>query len=185
MKVLVALANGSEDIEVVTVVDILRRAGACVTLASTGNELEVACMLGMRIVADKFIKDCVNDEWDLICLPGGMPGSEHLSDSVELRALLVKQNNEKKLIGAVCAAPEFVLKPLGIMDDKKSSCCNPREFRKLLHRKPTSDDGVVREDNFIYAPGPGCALKFARALVEALFGERKLKAMDEQLQFDI
>ena len=112
-NVLVPVAHGSEEIESVTIIDTLVRAGATVVVASVSDTLQVLCSRGVKITADTFIKDCVGKNWDLIVLPGGMPGAEHLRDSSDLSTLIKKQHSENKLLGAICAAPAVALAPLG------------------------------------------------------------------------
>ena len=89
-KVLVPIADGTEEIEAVCIIDVLRRAGAAVTVASVG-ELQISASRGVKLVADKLIGDCVDEIYDLVVLPGGMPGAEHLRDSKELVKILKDQ----------------------------------------------------------------------------------------------
>ena len=112
-NVLVPVANGTEEIEAVTIIDTLVRSGASVTIASIHNNNDdnnnindsyidrkiVICSRGVRIQANKFISDCIDIDWDLIVCPGGMPGAENLRDSVELKELLLRQEKDNKLIG--------------------------------------------------------------------------------------
>ena len=104
------------------------------------------------------------------CIPGGMPGSEHLRDSKELQQLLTKQNLEQKFISAICAAPAVVLVPLGILQGKNATCYPAAKFRDSMQKDFTSNDDVVIDQNVITSRGPGTSLKFALALVELLFG---------------
>ena len=100
--VLAAIADGIEDLESVCVIDVLRRAGAGVTVASVDNK-QITASRGVKIIADKLMADCTNDVFDLIVLPGGMPGAEHLRDCEELSVLLKQQNDNGRLYGAICA----------------------------------------------------------------------------------
>jgi transcriptional regulator GlxA family with amidase domain len=101
--VLVPIADGSEEIETACITDTLTRFGAHVTIASVGPTLECRMSRGIKVVADCPISDCVGKAWDLIALPGGMPGAEHLRDSADLVSLLQKQKADGKLYAAVCA----------------------------------------------------------------------------------
>jgi len=92
----VPIANGSEEIEAVCIIDVLRRAGAEVTVASV-DELQVTASRGVKLVADKRMVSCVETTYDLIVLPGGMPGAEHLRDSKPLVNLLKRQQEEGRL----------------------------------------------------------------------------------------
>jgi len=90
-QVLVPIADGTEELEAVCIIDVLRRAGASVTVASVGD-LQITASRGVKLVADQKIADCVADKYDLIVLPGGIPGAEHLRDSKELEILLRQPN---------------------------------------------------------------------------------------------
>lgn len=115
--VLVPIADGSEEIETTCITDTLTRFGAHVTVASVGPTLECRMSRGIKVLADCAISDCVGKAWDLIALPGGMPGAEHLRDSADLVSLLQKQKSEGKLYAAVCAGTLRVV------------CSNPRDGR--------------------------------------------------------
>jgi 4-methyl-5(b-hydroxyethyl)-thiazole monophosphate biosynthesis len=101
--VLVPIADGSEEIETTCITDTLTRFGARVTVASVGPTLACTMSRGITIVADCAISDCADKDWDLIALPGGMPGAQHLRDSPVLVDLLKKHKAAGKLYGAVCA----------------------------------------------------------------------------------
>jgi putative intracellular protease/amidase len=118
-KVLLPIAMGTEEMEAVILAGVLRRAGADVTLASVEDGLEVEASRGSHIVADKRIAACADQVFDLVALPGGMPGSVRLRDSVILQRITVRQAEEKRLYGAICAAPAVVLMPWGLHKRKK------------------------------------------------------------------
>jgi 4-methyl-5(b-hydroxyethyl)-thiazole monophosphate biosynthesis len=103
--VLVAVAHGTEEIEAVTVIDTLVRAGAKVTTASVSDNIQVTCSRGVKIEADVLISAVASESYDLIVLPGGMPGATHLRDSVPLKQMLTKQHADGKWGAAICAAP--------------------------------------------------------------------------------
>jgi 4-methyl-5(b-hydroxyethyl)-thiazole monophosphate biosynthesis len=119
--VLVPIADGTEEIEAVTIIDVLRRAGADVTVASV-NDLQVTASRGVRLVADCLIGQCVDRDHDLVVLPGGMPGAEHLRDSRELKRILQHHSDAGRLLGAICAAPAVVLEPHGLLENRKATC---------------------------------------------------------------
>jgi 4-methyl-5(b-hydroxyethyl)-thiazole monophosphate biosynthesis len=112
--VLVPVADGTEELEAVAIIDILRRAGAHLTVASV-NALQITASRGTRIVADKLLTDCTGTAYDLIVLPGGLPGSGHLRDSKELATMLRSQAAAGKLYAAICAAPVVVLHHHGLI----------------------------------------------------------------------
>lgn len=122
----------------------------------------------------------------LSCLPGGMPGSEHLRDNNVLQQLLIKQNAEGKFISAICAAPAVALVPLGILNDKKATCYPAAKFREMLQKEFTiSADAVVVDQNVITSQGPGTSLKFSLALVEALYGVEMKEKLAKEMCADV
>jgi 4-methyl-5(b-hydroxyethyl)-thiazole monophosphate biosynthesis len=169
-KVLVPLADGAEEIEAMTIIDVLRRAGADVTVAGVSATLVTAAH-GVRIEAEKRISECTDETWDLIVLPGGMPGSENLRDSKPLGDLLVKQQKEDRWYAAICAAPAVVLAPLGLLAGRHATCYPG--FTGQLRDATVSDERVVVDGRCITSKGPGSAMEFSVTLVSLLFGEAK------------
>jgi 4-methyl-5(b-hydroxyethyl)-thiazole monophosphate biosynthesis len=167
-KVLVAIADGTEELEAVTIIDILRRAGADVTVASVGKS-DVICSRGVRLTADAMISDCEGNEYDLIVLPGGLPGAEHMRDCAELIEMLKRQRGTGRLYAAICASPAVVLQPHGLLEGKKATCY-PSPNLDLPGR---TEDNVVVDGNCITSRGPGTALEFSLKLVVLLFGQAK------------
>lgn len=170
-KVLVPIADGSEEIEAVCIIDVLRRAGAEVTVASVERELQVTASRGVRIVADAKIDDCAGEAFDLIVLPGGMPGAERLRDSKTLSALLRRQKESERPYAAICAAPAVALQPHGLLEDRKATA-HPG-FVEQLKDRSRADSRVVVDGNVVTSRAPGTAIEFALALVAMLFGEEK------------
>lgn len=167
-KVLVAIADGTEELEAVTIIDVLRRAKADVTVASVGD-IQITASRGVNLVADAVISECVGNTYDLIALPGGMPGAEHLRDSSHLIEMLKGQAASSRLYAAICASPAVVLKPHGFLKDKKATC-----YPSLLSELDNAEQAkVVVDDNLITSQGPATALEFALKLVELLFDKQK------------
>ena len=171
-KVLVAIADGSEEIEVVCLVDVLRRGGAEVTVASVDG-LEIVASRGVKLVADKLISECVGQRYDLLALPGGMPGAEHLRDCAELTAMLKEQKQSGRLYGAICAAPAVVLAYHGLLEGRKATCYP--SLASELEKAETTDAPVIVDGNCVTSRGPGTAILFSLKLVELLFGSEKAK----------
>jgi 4-methyl-5(b-hydroxyethyl)-thiazole monophosphate biosynthesis len=171
-KVLVPIANGSEEIEAVCIIDTLRRAGAEVTVASVDG-LQLTASRGVKIVADAKIADCTGQTYDCIALPGGMPGAEHLRDSVELIGMLKKQKQAGRLYAAICASPAVALAPHGLLDGVRATCFP--SLRGKLNPRYASDERVVVDGNCVTSQGPGTAIEFALELIELLFGPEKAK----------
>ena len=169
-KVLVPIADGTEEIEAVCIIDVLRRAGDSVTVASVG-ELQVTASRGTKLVADKLIHECLEETYDLIALPGGIPGAEHLRDSGELAGMLKKQREEDRSYAAVCAAPAVVLQHHGLLTGLRATC-HPA-FVDELENKEALESRVVVDGNCITSRGAGTALEFALKLVEILHGREK------------
>jgi 4-methyl-5(b-hydroxyethyl)-thiazole monophosphate biosynthesis len=182
-KALVAVANGSEEIETVTVVDTLVRAGVQVTLASVERQHQVTTSRGVKIVADALITDTALHAvlFDAVVLPGGMPGAEHLRDSQPLMELVKKHVAEGKIVGAICAAPAVALASHHLLDNVKATCYPAPNFRVKLASHAHIDEPVVRDGQFITSQGPGTALAFSLVIAEALCGvqqaEKVAKAM--------
>jgi len=175
-KVLVAIADGTEELEAVTIIDVLRRAKADVTIASVGAK-QVTASRGVNLVADAIISECVGNTYDLIALPGGMPGAEHLRDSKELTDMLKDQAASGRLYAAICASPAVALKPHGFLKDKKATC-----YPSLLPELDNAEQAkVVIDGNCITSQGPATALEFALKLVELLFGKTKSEEIAEAM----
>jgi len=178
-KVLVAIADGIEELEAVTIIDVLRRAKTNVTVASV-NSKQVTASRGVKLVADVLIADCANQVYDLIALPGGMPGAEHLRDSKVLIELLKAQAKSGRYYAAICASPAVVLEPHGLLTDKKATCY-PSMAEKLDNWQ---NEKVIVDGNCITSQGPGTALTFSLKLVELLLGEEKCKEVAEAMLVD-
>jgi 4-methyl-5(b-hydroxyethyl)-thiazole monophosphate biosynthesis len=121
-------------------------------------------------MADVSIDDAAKEEWDLIALPGGMPGAEHLRDSAPLIEMLKRQNNAEKMYGAICASPAVVLALNGLVTEG-ATCYPAKGFREVL-ASPVDEDVVVK-DNLTTSQGPGTSLKFALMLGEQMYGKEK------------
>lgn len=173
-KVLVPIADGTEEIEAVTVIDVLRRAGADVTVASVGP-LQVTASRGVKIVADRILEDCREDTFDLIVLPGGIPGAEHLRDSAVLKDMLERQRRANRPYAAICAAPAVVLEPHGLLSGRRATC-HPA-FADRLSNREALESRVVTDELITTSRGPGTALEFALELVARLFGPEKAQAV--------
>jgi 4-methyl-5(b-hydroxyethyl)-thiazole monophosphate biosynthesis len=173
-KVLVPVADGSEEIEAVTIIDVLRRAGADVTVASVDG-LQITASRGVKLVADCLIGECREREYDLVVLPGGMPGAEHLRDDAVLKEILVRQSGAGQLFGAICAAPAVVLETHGLLRHRKATC-HPGHIQSLQDPSAAAELVVV-DGNCVTSQGPGTALAFALKLVELLFGREKMEAV--------
>ena len=165
-RVLVPIADGTEELEAVTIIDVLRRAGAEVTVAAV-HDLQVTASRGVKLVADTPIDACQGETYDMVVVPGGIPGAEHLRDSPVLRDLLVRQRAAGRWYGAICAAPAVVLGHHGLLGPEKATC-HPG-FADQLPDASQAHRSVVVSGRCITSQGAGTALAFALTLVERLF----------------
>jgi protein deglycase len=170
-KVLVPIADGTEEIEAVCIIDTLRRAGAEVTVASVTGKLQITASHGVKIAADALINDCVGGIFDLVVLPGGMPGATNLRDSKELADVLKNQQLDGRLYGAICASPVVVLQHHGLIGNRKATCYP--SFAAELQNPAPAETSVVVDGTLATSQGPGTAIEFALKLVELLFGRAK------------
>ncbi|CAJ1408886.1 unnamed protein product [Effrenium voratum] len=177
-RVLVPIAADSEEIETACITDVLTRAGAKVTVASCSGDLEVRMSRGLKILADQHIGDCVG-EYDVIALPGGMPGAEHLRDCKKLEAMLKEQKSSGRLTAAVCASPAVVFAHHGLLEKSATSYPAP-QFKELVGDK-WEDSRAVVDGNVITSQGPGTSLQFALKIVEQLYGKDKAEELAKQM----
>lgn len=169
--VLVPVAQGIEEMEAITIIDVLRRAGAKVVVASV-DELEIQAARGICFKADALLKDCMDQAFDLIALPGGIPGAENLKNSDDLAELLKRQAAQEKFYGAICASPAVVLHHHGLVTPGAVTC-HPG-FAGQIEGGTVQDQNVVRDGHCITSKGAGTALDFALELVDLLFDAKTL-----------
>lgn len=171
-KALVIIAEGYEDIEAVTPIDILTRSGVDVTIAAL-EDGQVKGAYGTTMVAHKPL-EMVDDEFDAVILPGGKKNAEALAADPKVREMLQKQNKEGKLIAAICASPSHVLgEAAGILKGRKATG-DPTFNDKLEASGATvTKERVTVDGNIVTATGPGSALFFALQITEELVGGSK------------
>ncbi|MEE1314213.1 MAG: DJ-1 family glyoxalase III [Faecalimonas sp.] len=169
-EVCVFLADGFEEIEGLTVVDLLRRAGVQVTTVSvTGNRM-VQGAHGIAVQADTLFEEFTYEMQDMAVLPGGMPGTRHLGAHTGLRKVLEQFYDEKKYIAAICAAPS-VLGEYGMLRGRKAVCYPG--FEEALTGADVLYDAVAVDAFVITSRGMGTAIPFSLKLIEILCGEAK------------
>ncbi|CAE8588961.1 unnamed protein product, partial [Polarella glacialis] len=178
-RVLVPVANDSEEIETACITDVLTRAGAMVTVASVEKELQVRMSRGLKVVADVFIGECVGQDWDVIALPGGMPGAERLRDSEDLTKLLKEQRTSGRWVAGVCASPAVVFATHGLLGE--SATCYPAPHFKEKIPGGWQDAQAVVDGNVITSQGPGTSLQFALKIVEVIYGRGKAEEIAAQM----
>lgn len=168
-RVLVPFADGSEEMEVVIIVDVLRRAGCDVVLASPGGAA-ATCSRGVVISPDAVLEEQQADDFDALVIPGGGPGTERLAALPHLLELARSFDAAQKVLGAVCAGPQ-VLQAAGLLDDRAFTC-HPGVGSDLPGRL---DQRVVVDGHLYTSQGPGTSMEFALALVVALKGTEVVK----------
>ena len=177
-SVLVLFADGSEELETVTVVNILRRAGISVTLAG----LEAGALRGSRgivLVPDTTLDDALQHSYDMVVLPGGQPGTDNLKADKRVLNCCGKWRMQGKYVTAICAAPS-VLATAGLLDGKQATGFPGTldAFPQVMQRS----SAVVEDGKLITSRGPGTAMDFALTLVERLAGKEKRLAVEAGLQ---
>ena len=178
-KVALYLAEGFEEIEALATADVLRRAEVEVDLIAVGGNREVSGAHNIRVVADTFIEDISHEKYDMMILPGGMPGTLNLDSSKMLKKQIIDFDLESKYIGAICAAP-LVIGKMGFLEDRQATCY-PGVESQLFGAVYKDDLDVVVDGNFITSRGPGTAIPFALKLVELLKGEEMSKNLASDL----
>ena len=174
-KVLVALAPGFEEIETFTVVDILRRAGARVVLAAT-EEGPIEGSRGVSILSDTLIDQVDDNDFDLLVLPGGQPGTTNLQKSTRVKAIIQNMYQSRKQIAAICAAPT-ILHLAGIL--KNTVVTSHPSVKDQLTGINYSEERVVVDGNIVTSRSPGTALEFSLKLVEILFGRDRMNIVNQ------
>ena len=172
-KVAIILAEGFEEIEALTTADILRRAGILCDLISIDREFVSSCH-DITVKADRIIDDSIN-EYDMIVLPGGLPGANNLAENSNLIETIKKFNNdENKYIAAICASPAIVLSKAGIIEKKFITSYPDEDFESLLEDANYVDELVVVDGNLITSRGPATTMLFAYKLVDMLSGNSEV-----------
>lgn len=175
-RVLVPIAPGFEEIETVAVIDILRRAEIDVITAGT-EEGEITGSRKVKIIPDVLIKDVVNDEnFDMIVLPGGMPGTTNLNKNENVKKILQRMSKQGKFTAAICAAPT-VLAALNITNGKNIT--SHPSVKETFKDESYSEERVVVDGNVITSRSPGTAIEFAMKLVETLVGIEKVEEINK------
>lgn len=179
-KLLVFIADGTEEVEVVTVVDYLRRAGVTVDLVSVMADLEVTGAHGIKIIADKFVQDVDSKDYDAVYSPGGLPGAYNIRDSKEVIEIYKDMYDDGKITSALCAAP-IVLDEAGLLEGKNVT--SYPGFEKELKAGNYKEDIVVVDSNVVTGRGPAIAAVLAFELIEQLEGTEKREEVEKGTLF--
>ncbi len=178
-KVLVPIATGFEEIEAVSIIDVLRRAEIEVLVASLGENTLVKGANGITIQTELEIKNISADDIEMIVLPGGWDGTYALADDKNVQRILKEMDAKGKQIAAICAAP-FALNKAGVL--KENYTCYPSVEEQIREEGYQGDSSMVVEDtNVMTSRGPGTAMCFALEIVKKLKGEETFKALKSGL----
>ncbi|MCH9813077.1 MAG: DJ-1/PfpI family protein [Epsilonproteobacteria bacterium] len=173
-SVLVPLATGFEEIEAVSIIDVLRRGGIQVTTASVESDQNVTGANGITIVANNQLDYVDPNEFDMLVLPGGHDGAVTFKESDKVQSMIKMFDVSKKPIGAICAAP-MALAEAGVI--KNSYTCYPSYEEGIGTEKFTDAHKVVVDENITTSRGPGTAICFALSIVKQLVGEETHNAL--------
>lgn len=178
-NVLVPLAQGCEEIEAVTVIDLLRRAGINVVAAGLDEE-PVRASRGTCLLPDTTLDKALEQDFDMVVLPGGQPGANNLNQDARIHELLKRMANSGKFTAAICAAP-VVLAEAGLLKGKQATSF-PGALANRAHEVSLQDRPVVKDGKIITSRGPGPAMDFALELIESLVGKEKRDQVETALQ---
>lgn len=177
-KVFIFMANGTEEIEALTVVDLLRRAGISISTVSVNNAEYITGSHGITVKTDMGIDDVIWDDACMLVLPGGMPGTNKLMDCEILCEKLKEFSEEGRYVAAICAAPS-ILGVNGLLEGKKATCY-PGFEEKLLGAEYV-EEPVVKDGNTITSRGLGTAIEFSAAIISAVADEETAENILEKV----
>ena len=180
VKVCVPLATGFEDIEAVTLIDVMRRGGIEVIVAGVGGSV-ITSAHNLKIETDTTIDKVNSDDLDLVVLPGGLPGATNLAESEEVQTLLKEMDSKGKYVGAICAAP-IALHKAGVLKDNYTAY--PGWEENIRKEGYISDKKVVEDKNVLTSKGPATAICFALEIVKKFAGEETYRGLKEGLLAD-
>lgn len=178
-SVLIPVADGSEELEAVTLIDLLRRAGIEVVVAGL-QPGPVTCSRGTVLVPDAALGEVLDRDFDMIVLPGGLPGADHLDRDTRIHALLRRMAEAGRYTAAICAAPK-VLANAGLLDGRRATSYPGVIDGMGLADTEVVAQPVVQDGKVITSRGPGTAMDFALALIEQLAGAEQRQAVEQPL----
>jgi protein deglycase len=178
-KVLVPLAQGCEELEAVTIIDLLRRAKIDVITAGLDKQ-HVTAGRGVKLIPDMDLDAALMQEYDMVVLPGGLPGADHLDNDPRIKTLLKKMATNEKYTAAICAAPK-ALANAGILKGKQATSYPGFLDNMDLPDTEIRNEPVVIDGNVITSRGPGTAMDFALTLIETLVGKEKRMEVESAL----
>jgi len=178
-RVLIPLAQGCEELEAVTIIDLMRRAGIEVITAGLDDQT-ITASRGVRLIPDAKLEDVMEQEFDMLVLPGGLPGADHLDEDRRIHTLLKKMSEGGGYTAAICAAPK-VLAHAGLLNGKAATGYPGVLDSMELPTTEMSRDAVVIDGRVVTSRGPGTAMDFALTLIAQLLGEEKRREVEQGL----
>ncbi len=178
-RVLVPLANGCEELEAVTLIDLMRRAGIEVVTAGL-RDGPVTASRGVVLLPDKNLDDVLGEEFDMLVLPGGLPGADHLDADPRIHALLQRMAEEGRYTAAICAAPKVLLHA-GLLDGHRATAYPGIIDGQSEGGLELLDQPVVSDGKVVTSRGPGTAMDFALTLIEHLLGADRRQQVEQAL----
>ena len=178
-RVLIPLANGCEELEAVTVIDLLRRAGIEVVTAGL-TDGPVTASRGVVLIPDRSLDQVLDDDFDMIVLPGGLPGADHLDADPRIHALLQRMAEQERYTAAICAAPKVLLNA-GLLDGRRATAYPGIIDGLMTENSQLLADAVVTDGKVVTSRGPGTAMDFALTLIERLLGAAKREEVETPL----
>jgi len=179
VNVLVPLAEGFEELEAITVIDLLRRAEFNVITAGL-DENPVRASRKNVVIPDTSIDKVMQQQFDMIVLPGGLPGADNLRDNPNVQTLIKNQHQQQKKIGAICAAPK-ALAEAGVLAGKKITCYPGALAQTDSTGFEISSSAIEIDGNITTSRGPGTAMDFALTLIEQLGSKELRTKINDQL----
>ena len=176
-KVIVVISDGFEEIETITIIDVLRRANIEVTLVAI-KTITTSGAHNIKVEADTLIGKINHNDFDMVVLPGGLPNAFNLAQSSEVIKLLKDMQKSEKIIAAICAAP-YALHKAGVLN--KNYTCYPSFEKKIRLQGYSSKHDVVIDDKVITSRGPGTAISFSLELVKHLSNQDKYLQIKTEL----
>ncbi|KIM03547.1 MAG: thiamine biosynthesis protein ThiJ [Sulfurovum sp. FS06-10] len=183
-SVLLPLAQGFEEVEAVSLIDVLRRGGVDVRIAHMDGEADTNMVLGangITIKADTSIANVISEDFDMILLPGGWEGTYTLADNETVQRLLKEFKANDKIVGAICAAP-YALKQAGVLGNDYT--CYPSVEEEINQAGYRDNEMVITDGDIMTSRGPGTALCFGLAIVKRLVGVESYQAVKEGMLLD-
>lgn len=177
-RIAVQLADGFEEIEAISIIDVLRRAEIDTVTVSVSGKIDVQGAHQISVLADAIFEQVDFEQFDMIVLPGGMPGASNLAAHSGLNSVIRQFNSSNKFLAAICAAP-MVLGNLGILEGRQAVCYPG--FEKYLKGAELQTLPVVESGNIITGCGPAAAIQFALKIVERVISKEKAELLAKQM----